>query len=255
VAEHGQGTNRFLHKIAYLLPLSSEEEASVQFLTTRGRAVRAHTELIRQGAAYRYGYLLQTGWAIRTKLLPDGRRQILNFVLPGDVVGLAASFFTTADYAVTTLEQSRVTVLPLARMAVFFQRQPRLGATLCWQLAQEEALVSEQLVNVGRRDAYTRVGHLLAELYWRLDTVGLVQHATYTLPATQPMLADALGLSAVHVSRTLRRLRQDGLVVVNGHRVVLDDLPALERAVDFDHTYLHVTAAPVWLRRYRARPR
>ena len=107
---------------------------------------------------------------------------------------------------------------------------------MCWQLAQEESIISEHLVNIGRRDAYTRVGHLYAELYWRLDTVGLVQDFTYTLPLSQTMLADALGLSFVHISRTIRRLRQDGLVQVNGSRVVIDDLPALERAVDFEHS-------------------
>ena len=87
-------------------------------------------------------------------------------------------------------------------------------------------VISEHLVNIGRRDAYTRVGHLYAELYWRLDTVGLVQDFTYTLPLSQTMLADALGLSFVHISRTIRRLRQDGLVQINGSQVVIYDLSA-----------------------------
>jgi CRP-like cAMP-binding protein len=253
VEHNGQYTNRFLQKIQYLTTLSSEEEETLQFFATMAREVNAQTELISQGEAYRCGYMLHTGWAIRAKTLPNGRRQILNFVLPGDVVGLAAPFFTIADYSVTTIGPTHVAEMTFARFAEIFHTQPRLGAALCWQLAQEEAIISEHLVNIGRRDAYTRIGHLFAELYWRLDTVGLVQDFTYALPLSQTMLADALGLSFVHISRTIRRLRQDGLVEVHGPRVVIYDLPALERAVDFEHAYLHVTSAPVWLRRYRSR--
>jgi len=255
VEHNDRYTNRFLQKIQNLTTLSSEEEKTLQFFATMAREVNAQTELIGQGEAYRCGYMLHTGWAMRAKILRDGRRQILNFVLPGDVVGLGAPFFTIADYSVMTIGPASVTEMTFTRFAEIFHTQPRLGAALCWQLAQEEAIISEHLVNIGRRDAYMRVGHLYAELYWRLDTVGLVQNFTYTAPLSQTMLADALGLSFVHISRTIRRLRQDGLVQVNGAQVVINDLPALERAVDFEHTYLHVTAAPVWLRRYWSRGR
>jgi CRP-like cAMP-binding protein len=255
VEHNGQYTNRFLQKIQYLTTLSSEEEETLQFFITMAREVNAQTELISQGEAYRCGYMLHTGWAIRAKTLRDGRRQILNFVLPGDVVGLAAPFFAVADYSVTTIGPTNVTEMTFTRFTEIFHTQPRLGAALCWQLAQEEAIISEHLVNIGRRDAYTRVGHLFAELYWRLDTVGLVQDSTYTLPLSQTILADALGLSFVHISRTLRRLRQDGLVHVDGSQVVLRDREALERRIDFEHAYLYTACTPVWLRRYRARER
>jgi CRP-like cAMP-binding protein len=192
---------------------------------------------------------------MRAKTLRNGRRQILNFILPGDVAGLAAPFFATSEHSVTTLEPTSVTEVTFTQFMEMFHAQPRLGAALCWQLAQEEAMVSEHLVNVGRRDAYSRVGHLYLELYWRLDVVGLVHSGTYTSPLSQTVIADALGLSFVHVSRTIRRLRQDGLVQVNGSQVVIRDLAGLERAVDFEHTYLHVTATPSWLRRYQSLPR
>jgi CRP-like cAMP-binding protein len=255
VEHHGHYPNRFVQKIQNLTTLSSEEAEALQCFATMAREVNAQTELISQGEAYRCGYVLHTGWAIRAKTLHNGRRQILNFVLPGDVVGLAAPFFTIADYSVTTIGPTNVTELTFTRFTEVFHLQPRLGAALCWQLAQEEAIISEHLVNIGRRDAYTRVGHLLTELYWRLDAVGLVQDFTYTMPLSQSMLADALGLSFVHISRTIRRLRQDGLVQIHGPRVVICDLPALECAVDFENAYLHVTAAPVWLRRYLSRER
>ena len=255
MAHNEQYTNRFLQKVQHLTPLSPEEEAALQSFATTSREVNAQTELISQGEAYRCGYILHTGWAIRAITLRNGRRQILNFVLPGDVVGLTSPFFTIANYSVTTLGPASVTEMTFTRFTEIFHTQPRFGAALYWQLAQEETIISEHLVNIGRRDAYARVGHLYAELYWRLDTVGLVQDSTYTAPLSQNMLADALGLSFVHVSRTLRRLRQDGLIEVNGSRVVISDLTALERAVDFEHTYLHLMATPVWLRRYQSRER
>ena len=195
MAHNGQYTNRFLQKIQYLTTLSSEEEETLQFFATMAREVEhadgthqpGRSVSLRVYAAYGLGHTL-------LKHCVNGRRQILNFVLPGDVVGLAAPFFTIADYSVTTIGPTNVTEMTFTRFTEIFHTQPRLGAALCWQLAQEEAIISEHLVNIGRRDAYTRVGHLFAELYWRLDTVGLVQDSTYTLPLSQTMLADALGL-------------------------------------------------------------
>lgn len=255
VARNEQYTNRFLQKVQYLTPLSSEEEEALQSFATTSREVDAQTELISQGEAYRGGYIMHAGWAIRAITLRNGRRQILNFVLPGDVVGLTSPFFAIANYSVTTLGPASVTEMTFSQFTEIFHTQPRLGAALYWQLAQEETIISEHLVNIGRRDAYTRLGHLYVELYWRLDAVGLVQDSTYTAPLSQNMLADALGLSFVHVSRTLRRLRQDGLMEVNGSQVIIYNLTALERAVDFEHSYLHLMATPIWLRRYRSRER
>ena len=247
--------SRFMQKVQYLMTLSADEREILQTFEAVTEEVDSQTELISQGEPYRCGYILHAGWAIRAKVLRNGARQILNFVLPGDVVGLAAPFFATADHSVTTLGATSVTAVTFTQFTAVFLAQPQLGAALCWQLAQEEAIISEHLVNIGRRDAYARVGHLYVELYWRLDAVGLVQDSTYTLPLSQTMLADALGLSVVHVNRTLRRLRQDGLVQVNGSHVAIHDLEALERAVDFEHTYLHLTYMPVWLRRYWTRGR
>jgi CRP-like cAMP-binding protein len=130
-----------------------------------------------------------------------------------------------------------------------FRRHPWVGAALYWELSQEEALVAEHLVNIGRRDAYTRLGHLFAELFWRLDAVGLVQDYAYDFPLNQTLLADALALTPVHVSRTLQRLRQDGLIELNGQQIAILDLQRLEKAVHFEAAYLHLIGMPIWLRR------
>ena len=255
MAYSGQLTSRFLQKIQYLLALAPDEQETLQRFTATTRDIDSQTELISQGASYPCGYILHAGWAIRAKMLPNGKRQILDFVLPGDVIGFAAPFFAAADHSVTTLGPTSVTMVTFAQFTKVLHTQPRLAAALCWQLTQEEAIICEHLVNIGRRDAYTRIAHLYVELYWRLDAVGLVQNATYTAPLSQTMLADALGLSLVHVNRTLRRLRQDGRVHVDGSQVVLRDREALERRIDFEHAYLYMTCTPVWLRRYRARER
>ncbi len=225
----------------------------LQTLESDTREVGASTDIVRQGEPYRYAVILCQGWAIRAKTLRDGSRQILDIVLPGDVVGLASPLFTTADCAVTTVASATIATVSTDQLMALYRTHPRLGVALCWQFALEEAVVAEHLVNVGRRDAYTRLGHLLLELYWRLDAVGLVRNQTYDLPLNQAALADALGLSQVHVNRTLRRLRDDGYVRITGSRVGLRRRQAFEQAVDFEQAYLHLISMPVWLRRYLAR--
>jgi CRP-like cAMP-binding protein len=118
----------------------------------------------------------------------------------------------TADHTVLTVERARLSVVAFDHISALFCAHPRLGIALCWQLAQEQAVAAEHLVNLGRRDAYTRLGHLIVELYWRLDAVGLVQDEAYHCTLTQALLADTLGLSLVYLNRTLQRLREAGLV-------------------------------------------
>lgn len=207
-----------------------------------------HTSIVIQDEPYRNICILNEGWAIRYKMLLDGKRQILDFLLPGDCVGLAAMVFQSADHFVVTVTPTNVSCITPETMAELFRRHPKLGAAIYWTLSQEEALVAEHLVNIGRRNAYTRLGHLFLELFWRLDAVGLVHDHAYDFPFNQTMLADALGLSPIHINRILRRLRKDGLIQIDGRRVAVLNLKALEEAVHFETTYLHLIGLPVWLR-------
>ncbi len=172
------------------------------------------------------------------KLLSGGGRQIVDFQIPGDFLGLRSVLFRTADHniePVTRVEASEVLVSELMET---FVKTPRLATAVLWAASRDEAMVVEHLVGIGRRDAKERTAHLLLELAARLKLVGLSTQLGYDCPLSQYMLADATGLSAVHVNRVLRELRDDGLVTFQRGKVAIHDFDGLVALADFDKTYL-----------------
>ena len=253
MAEPAERQSRFVRKLRHVLILSTDEREALQHLESHRQTVLPQTDLVVQGAPYSTAYILCEGWAIRHKTLPDGKRQILTVLLPGDCVGLAAPLLTIADAAVTTVAPATVAaIVPLSLLEIF-RTHPKLGVAFNWHLAHEEAVIAEHLVNVGRRNAYMRVGHLFLELFWRLESVGLVRNRTYTMPLTQTVLADTLGLSPVHVNRTVQRLQRDGLLQVVRSQVVIHNPQLLAETVEFERAYLHLTRLPIWFSRYITR--
>lgn len=227
-------------------------DAERDFLLNLERSVVRHPpkhDLLHQGERYGEVRVLREGWAVRHKALPDGRRQIINFVLPGDIIGIYSHLFEIADHSVSTLTQVEVATFALDRLMELFRGFPRLAAALAWSGAREEAMVTERLLSLGRRTALERVAHLIVELLRRLSVVQLAHSGHFTLPVTQEILADALGLSIVHINRTLRRLRESGLIEINGQRIAVTDLDQLAEVGQFDELYLHLIQAPKRLER------
>ena len=236
-------------KLRHIMSLSKDEEAVLAEIEDRTTPIDKATDLIVQGEKDGAIHVIRNGWALRYRHLTDGRRQILNFLLPGDWIGLTSIMFDESDHCVTTVTETvtcRLTPQDVFRLS---QEQPRLAVGIYWMAAQEEAVIAEHLVDVGRRSAFERLGHMFLELFLRLEAVGVTSGNSFDFPLNQVVLADALGLSQVHVNRTLQRLRRDGLLEVNGRHATILDQPALERAVDFEKTYLHLAGLPVWLRR------
>jgi len=247
--------NPCIEKMRHVLDLSLEEEAVLTSFVAPRVPIAKDTDIVTQGARSDRAFVICEGWVLRHRQLADGRRQILDFLLPGDWAGLTALMFDEADHTVAAVTDLVVVPVPFADLAGLARRQPRLAFAIFWTAAQEEAVIAEHLVDVGRRSAYERVGHLYLELLSRLSLVGAARDGAFAFPLNQATLADALGLSQVHVNRTIQRLRQDGLVLVDGRRVVIPDRAALERAVDFETAYLHMGGLPVWLaRRLEAAP-
>ncbi|MDQ0524952.1 CRP-like cAMP-binding protein [Azospirillum rugosum] len=168
----------------------------------------------------------------------------MNFVLPGDIIGFYCNLFETADHGVTTLTSVEVASFAPDRIFELFKRFPRLAAALAWSGAKEEAIIAERLLSVGRRTALERTAHLIVELLKRLSLVGLADGGRFILPVTQEILADALGLSIVHINRTLRRLRDIGLIEVAGQQITVNDDKQLSSVGQFDELYLHLIRAP-----------
>jgi CRP-like cAMP-binding protein len=233
-----------VRKLGTLIDLSNEEIACLESLQTDDRTFERHATLYSQGDRLELTHVVRDGWAMRYKMLSDGRRQILNFILPGDLIGLYGSLIETADHSVETLTRLQSFAFAPQRILDVFASCPRLGAAIAWTAGQEEAILAEQVVRIGRRSAYERTAHLFLELLKRLQLVGLAGQHSFEMPLSQDVLADALGLSMVHVNRTLRRLRNAGLVRVVDRRLIIDDVAQLERIADFTSDYIDAGALP-----------
>jgi CRP-like cAMP-binding protein len=229
-----------VNKLLQYLTLGDREIATLESLCQERRSLGAGSELLDAREPYTTAFLIHEGWALRFRGFPDGRRQIINFLLPGDAFGLGALVLSRPDHNVSAI--TPVTLSPIApeTLTTMMREQPRLGGAFLWSAAQEEAVLREHIVSIGRRTAYERVAHLLLELMHRLEQVGQASNGSFGVPLTQPLLADALGLSVVHVNRTLRRLQHDGLISVQSRHIAILDYDALKRVSDFHLGYLHL---------------
>jgi CRP-like cAMP-binding protein len=233
-----------IDKLERFVVLADAETAYLQSMQAEFVTLPDRRDIITAGYAYQCVYVLSRGTAIRYKVLRDGRRQILGVMLPGDFIGYPGCLFERALYSVSSLGEA--VVAPVAFDAIFelFHRFPRLAAAIFWLVGREAALFTERLVGIGRYSAYERVAHLLLELLVRLQAVGLADARSYDLPLTQELMADALGLSVPHVNRTLKRLRSDGMIAIEGTRLTVHDVAVLSRHVDFDPAYLDLRPIP-----------
>jgi CRP-like cAMP-binding protein len=218
--------------------LSPAEEAVLLDLQSVTKVVPRNREVITEGEKYDALLVVLEGVLIRYRILRDGRRQIVNIVLPGDFAGVPGCLFENALLSIRTLTQAVMAVIPLARIGALVDTHPRLAAKLLWSFSDESAIYAERLIAVGRRSALERVAHFLLELLVRLQTIGLADERSYRIPLTQELIADALGLSIPHVNRVFRQLRSEDLVVIEDQRVIVKDLKALSALAEFEPAYL-----------------
>jgi CRP-like cAMP-binding protein len=225
-------------RLTRLAPLSPEEFAALAALQSSVHPVARNREIVSAGRKYDGVFVLIDGTAIRYRILHDGRRQVLNVVLPGDFIGFPACFFEAALYTIMTLSGVLVSWVSFADLFGLFRHHSRLASMLFCAFSAEAAMYAEHLIDVGRRSARERVAHFLLELLVRLQAIGLADERAYRMPLTQELVGDALGLSVPHVNRTLRRLREDDLISLDGPLVVIKDLEALATLADFEKGYL-----------------
>jgi CRP-like cAMP-binding protein len=219
-------------------PLAAKEIDVLQELQSSSRAVRRGQEIIGEGRRCTMLFVINDGISIRYRILRDGRRHILNILLPGDFAGVPGCFFDNALYSVKTLTDSTISPVPLTWLMGLFDSQPRLAAKLLWSFSCESAIYAEHVIAVGRRTALERVAHFLMELFVRLQAIGLADERSFRLPLTQEIISDALGLSIPYVNRVVRQLRDDGLVRIKDQLVVIDDIEELSALADFERGYL-----------------
>ncbi|MCJ2090013.1 Crp/Fnr family transcriptional regulator [Methylobacterium sp. E-005] len=211
-------------------------------LPVRERDIPKQHDLLLPGAKPNVAHLLLAGHACRSRMLRDGRRQITAILIPGDICDPEAILAHRTEYTVNTLTRCTVGEIPLAQIATLDHHD--LTANLGHRLRREAAIAREWIVSLGRRVGIERMAHLLCELRWRLSAVGLAPQDSFEMRITQSDFADALGLTAVHVNRVLKGLRDSRLIHLHGGRLTVLDRPRLEKLAQFDPTYLENWANP-----------
>lgn len=232
-------TSRLLRRLSAWQPLSAEESHALEAAAGAVRLHRPHEDLVREGATASHVGLLLSGFAYACRVLPDGRRQIISYLIPGDLCDSRQLLLPTAAHTICTLTAANVVLFGREALLELIARHPRLGQMLCWLALQEEMIALEWLVNVGQRTAIERLAHLLCEIFTRMQMVGLTDGSRCELPLTQVELADTLALSTVHVNRTLQELRRQRLVSLASGLLEIHDFPALQSVAMFTSDYLH----------------
>lgn len=227
-----------IHKLSAFVALTPAEVAVLEGIHKRRRKFVAGRDLVHQGQSDQAAYILAAGWACSYKILQNGERQIVDFQIPGDFLGLRSVLLHVSDHNIEPITNIEVTEVMASDLLEAFSRTPRLAAAVLWAASRDEAMVVEHLIDIGRRNGPERVAHFLLELGSRLQLVKMGGKAGYACPLTQYLLADALGLSAVHVNRVLRQLREAGLVTVREGHVRFDDYDRLVDFAEFDPAYL-----------------
>jgi CRP-like cAMP-binding protein len=210
-------------------PKSAEEISYLDQLKRDHIRLAAGTDIIHPGQNNAELYTLFEGWAFRYNELPDGRRQILNFLLPGDLIGLQASLLEDAQHGVEALTAVELCVLPRNRMFQVFRDMPELAYDVTWLGARGESIVDDSLTSVGRRSAAERVAALIVTLFRRLQPLGLVRDNAFTFPLSQTHIGDALGLSLVHTNKTIARLKRLGFFSIPNGSIIVHDPEGLAR--------------------------
>ena len=226
-------TNCPLRRQAAFRANEASEIAFIERFKSRQMRVAAGLPILLEGERSDRLYTILSGWAHRHRSLGDGRRQILNFLLPGDFVGLQQELDHDAMHGIEALSDVTLCVFLRQRLWHLYQEYPSLAYDLTWLCAHEELIVDENLLSVGRRSAVERIGMLLIHLYKRAESVGLCSDGSVRMPISQQHIADALGLSLVHTNKTLRRLSLLGLIELRGGALRIGDLGRLRQLADY----------------------
>jgi CRP-like cAMP-binding protein len=230
-----------IRKLQNFVRLSAEETAALRALAeTRARIVQPRADVVLEGESPSGVFLMLDGFACRYRMLDDGRRQIVGLFLPGDFCNAHVFILKRMDHSVAMLTRGRMAEIEQEAIVALSDAYPRISRAFWWNSLVEESAMREWLVSVGQRSAYERMAHLFCELFVRQRAVGLVDGGQCQMPLTQAELADALGISAVHVNRTLQTLRGRGLLSLRAGTLVVHDLPGLAEAAMFNPAYLHL---------------
>jgi CRP-like cAMP-binding protein len=214
------------------MPCVSEKSATRLVRTSRSKAKR------------RARLLWSFGIACRYRLMQDGRRQILTILIPGDFFDLHGFLLKATDHSVATIGPTRIAAIDREAVMDIVLNHPRIGAALWWSAMQEDAMLRERIVALGRRGARGRLAYFLCEIVWRLRAIGMAEDHAIRLPFTQTDLADTLGLTSVHINRVLQGFRRDELITLEHRRLTLRNVEKLQAISGLTSRYLQLGSTP-----------
>lgn len=232
-------TNAFVNKLRGYAPLEPTDEDLLIAACANPRIFPPDHDLIREGDAPSHVFVVLEGWACRYKILPDGGRQIIAFLMPGDFCDIHVAVLAEMDHSIATLTAARIAAIPRAQIEALIEARPNLTKAFWWTQLVDQGVLRATIVSMGRRKTSQRVAHLLCELCFRMRNIGLVAEDPFEMPFTQIVLADAVGLTPVHTNRVVRKLRAAGALDPQPGTLIVSDLSRLAQIAGFDDNYLH----------------
>src|SRR5215207_4142247 len=232
--------NPLIRTLGSVFALTEDERQALEALPMQVMVIKDDQDIVRMGDRPSRSCLILSGFAATYKVTAGGKRQIVSFAIAGDIPDLQSLHLKTLDTSIATISTCRVGFIPHEALREISTRYPRIGAALWRETLIDAAIFREWVMNVGQREAYQRMAHVLCELLVRLRAVGLVEDHACDLPITQSEFADAIGTSNVHVNRVLQELRAEGLIELKGDRLFVPDWDRLKQMGEFDPTYLHL---------------
>jgi CRP-like cAMP-binding protein len=232
-------TNRFIDKLRSLAPLDDDDLAALAAATAKSRSVPTRRDLIREGDRPGPVFVVLEGWACRYKVLPNGTRQVLAYLMPGDSCDLHIGLLAEMDHNIQTITPARIATIERAEMDAIVDRHPRIAKALYIAQMIDEGTMRAWITSMGRRTSIERVAHLMCELYLRARNIGLTDAPHLEVPLSQLLLADSLGMTPVHLNRVLKRLRLSGAMTLKRGSLLIADPLMLTEIAGFDENYLH----------------
>jgi CRP-like cAMP-binding protein len=249
VAEPGHDVSRAEHpfavRLSRIMELSAADLRILELIIQSERLLKKRKDLVVVGNEYRNLCFVRDGYAIRYKLLRNGKRQILNVILPGDVIGFPVSFFDRSICSVVAVSDLTYNICALESYARLCYEQPQFGLALSWLAAYEAAIYAEHIVDLGRRTPIERLAHFLLEIHARLLAVGYAEQTSFNLPFSQEVMADVLGLSVPHLNRVMQQLRTERFITSHSRLVELTNMASLQTLAHYQPLVLAPIPKPI----------
>lgn len=232
-------TNAFVKKMKTYTVLTDEDIDALDDACRNSKVFPPRHDLIREGDKPGPVFVMLTGWACRYKMLPEGGRQIVAFMMPGDFCDMHVAVLDEMDHSIATLTEARVASIGRDEMEELIALRPSITRAFWRTQIVDESVLRAWIVSMGRRNAIERVAHLLCELFVRATNIGMLMESSFELPFTQVTLADSLGLTPVHVNRVLRELKDRKAIALKRGKLSIIDTLKLANIAGFDENYLH----------------